>query len=207
MSKQTILSGAGVNLEYYPYEAYPHEKEKIHFLFVGRIMKEKGVDELFASMKQLKEEYKEKVVLNLVGFFEDEYKIIVERLVEDQTVIFHGFQEDPRPYYKMTHCVVLPSYHEGMSNVLLEAAASGRPIITSDIPGCRESVVNGETGYLCKAKDKESLYEKMNQFIQLPYEKKEMMGKSGRAKMEKEFDKKIVVQETINRIDSLSAKS
>lgn len=207
LSKQTILSGAGVNLEYYPYEAYPHEKEKIHFLFVGRIMKEKGVDELFASMKQLKEEYKEKVVLNLVGFFEDEYKIIVERLVEDQTVIFHGFQEDPRPYYKMTHCVVLPSYHEGMSNVLLEAAASGRPIITSDIPGCRESVVNGETGYLCKAKDKESLYEKMNQFIQLPYEKKEMMGKSGRAKMEKEFDKKIVVQETINRIDSLSAKS
>ena len=63
------MSGAGVNLEYYPYEAYPHEKEKIHFLFVGRIMKEKGVDELFASMKQLKEEYKEKVVLNLVGFF------------------------------------------------------------------------------------------------------------------------------------------
>lgn len=200
LKKQTVLHGAGVNLEYYPYEEYPQDDEQIHFLFVGRIMKEKGVDELFASMKRLKELYKEKVVLDLVGFFEDEYKELVEELEENQTVIFHGFQEDPRPFYKKAHCVVLPSYHEGMSNVLLEAAATGRPVITSDIPGCKESVVDGKTGYLCEAKDEKSLYNKMNVFMQLPYEEKERLGKCGREKMENEFDKRVVVEETIKAL-------
>lgn len=200
MSKQTILNGAGVNLEYYSYKRYPQEKDKIHFLFVGRIMKEKGVDELFASMKCLKEEYQEKVVLDIVGFFEDEYRTIVEKLVEDNIVIFHGFQKDPRPYYTMAHCIVLPSYHEGMSNVLLESAAVGRPVITSNIPGCKESVVDGETGYLCVAMNQENLYEKMKQFVELNYEDKEKMGKLGRKKMENEFDKKMVVKETIKAL-------
>lgn len=200
LKKQTVLHGAGVNLEYYSCEEYPQDDEQIHFLFVGRIMKEKGVDELFASMKRLKELYKEKVVLDLVGFFEDEYKEVVEELEKNQTVIFHGFQEDPRPFYKKAHCVVLPSYHEGMSNVLLEAAATGRPVITSDIPGCKESVVDGKTGYLCEAKDESSLYEKMNQFMQLTYEEKERLGKCGREKMENKFDKRGVVKETIKAL-------
>lgn len=201
LEKQTVLHGAGVNLEYYPYEEYPQDDEQIHFLFVGRIMKEKGVDELFASMKRLKELYKEKVVLDLVGFFEDEYKELVEELEKNQTVIFHGFQEDPRPFYKKAHCVVLPSYHEGMSNVLLEAAATGRPVITSDIPGCKESVVDGQTGYLCEAKDAKSLYNKMNVFMQLSHDEKNMMGKCGRKKMENEFDKKEVVENTIRILE------
>ena len=187
-------------MEYYSYEEYPQEDNKVHFLFVGRIMKEKGVDELFASMRRLKKEYKDKIILDMIGFFEDEYKAVVEKLVEDNIVVFHGFQEDTRPYYKMAHCVVLPSYHEGMSNVLLESAASGRPVITSDIPGCRESVDDGKTGYLCGAKDEESLYEKMNQFIQLSFEEKKKMGKDGRTKMENEFDKKMVVEETIKAL-------
>lgn len=197
LAKQTVLNGAGVNLGYYSYEEYPEEDEKIHFLFVGRIMKEKGVDELFMAMEQLKEKYKEKIVLDVVGFFEDEYKIVVEKLVEDHTIIFHGFQSDPRPYYRMAHCVVLPSYHEGMSNVLLEAAALGRPVITSNIPGCKESVVDGRTGYLCEVKNVESLYRKMQQFIQLSYEEKKNLGKNGREKMENEFDKKVIVEKTI----------
>ena len=163
-------------------------------------MKEKGVDELFASMKRLKELYKEKVVLDLVGFFEDEYKEVVEELEKNQTVIFHGFQEDPRPFYKKAHCVVLPSYHEGMSNVLLEAAATGRPVITSDIPGCKESVVDGKTGYLCEGKSVESLYRKMNEFLQLNYQEKEKMGINGRKKMETEFNKKEVVERTIRTL-------
>ncbi len=201
LSKQTILNGAGVNLEYYSYEEYPQEENEVHFLFVGRIMKEKGVDELFASMRRLKKEYKDKIILDMIGFFEDEYKAVVEKLVEDNIVVFHGFQEDTRPYYKMAHCVVLPSYHEGMSNVLLESAASGRPVITSDIPGCRESVDDGKTGYLCGAKNQKSLYEKMNQFIQLSFEEKKKMGKDGRTKMENEFDKKSVVRDTIDAIN------
>lgn len=200
VSKQTVLKGAGVNLEYYPYVEYPQENDKVHFLFVGRIMKEKGVDELFTAMRRLKKEYKDKIILDMIGFFEDEYKAVVEKLVEEGVIVFHGFQEEPRPYYKVAHCVVLPSYHEGMSNVLLEAAASGRPVITSDIPGCRESVDDGKTGYLCGAKDAESLYKKMKQFVKLDHEDKEKMGKDGRTKMENEFNKKMVVEETIKAL-------
>lgn len=105
-----------------------------------------------------------------------------------------------KPNIYAAHCVVLPSYHEGMSNVLLEAAASGRPVITSDIPGCRESVDDGKTGYLCGAKDAESLYKKMKQFVKLDHEDKEKMGKDGRTKMENEFNKKMVVEETIKAL-------
>lgn len=78
-------------------------------------MKEKGMDELFYAIRKLHEEYGGKVVLDIVGFFEDEYKGEVEKLVEDGIAVFHGFKEDPRPYYKAADCIVLPSYHEGMS--------------------------------------------------------------------------------------------
>lgn len=200
LSKQTVLNGAGVNLEYYPYSEYPQEEDKIRFLFVGRIMKEKGVDELFASMKRLKQEYGEKVILDLIGFFEDEYKAVVEKMEKSNIVVFHGFQEDTRTFYMKAHCVVLPSYHEGMSNVLLEASALGRPVITSDIPGCREAVEDGKTGYLCKVKDTESLYARMKQFVELNYEDKKKMGKDGRTKMENEFAKNMVVEETIKAL-------
>ena len=105
----------------------------MHFLYLGRIMKEKGIDELFTAMCRLHNEYGDKVVLDIVGFFEDDYKSAVEKMVGDGAAVFHGFQEETRPYYVMADCIVLPSYHEGMSNVLLEASAMGRPVITSDI--------------------------------------------------------------------------
>ena len=155
--QQRILNGAGVNLDVYYEQPYPCEEAGIHFLFLGRIMKEKGVDELFAAAENLKKKYGQKVVFDLVGFFEDEYKERVERLVEDKVVVFHGFQSEPKPFYGMSHCVVLPSYHEGMSNVLLEAASTGRAVITSDIPGCKEVVDEGVNGYLCEKRNVGSL--------------------------------------------------
>lgn len=191
--QQVILPGAGVNLQYYQFRPYP-ENEAVHFLYLGRIMKEKGLDELFYAIQKLHEKYEDKVVLDLVGFFEDEYKEQVEQLVEDGIAVFHGFQEDPRPYYAKADCVVLPSYHEGMSNVLLEAAAIGRPIITSDIPGCREAVEDKKNGYLCEVKEKEKLLAAMDQFMQLDIGQREAMGYAGRRYMEKYFDKEKVVQ-------------
>jgi len=198
-SQQTLLSGAGLNLEYYSYIPYP-ENEKVHFLYLGRIMKEKGIDELFASIQRLHKEYGGKVVLDMVGFFEDEYKEQVEELVEKGIAVFHGFQEDPRPFYGMVDCVVLPSYHEGMSNVLLEGAATGRVLVTSNIPGCREAVDHRITGLLCKVKDTESLYKAMKRVVELTPEKRELAGKLGREKIEREFDKKMVVEKTAEKI-------
>ena len=135
-------------------------------------------------------------MVDLVGFFEDEYKKQVEDLENAGIVSFHGFQKDPRPFYAAADCVVLPSYHEGMSNVLLEAAATGRPIITSDIPGCREAVQEGISGMLCRAKDEKALYEAMNSFCRKTREEREAMGKAGRAWMKERFDKTFVVEKT-----------
>lgn len=193
--QEEILSGAGINLEEYKYCLYPNN-DKIHFLYLGRIMKEKGMDELFSAAERLHKEGCE-FVLDLVGFFEDEYKKKVESLQKEGIVRFYGFQENPKPYYAQADCVVLPSYHEGMSNVLLEAAATGRVIITTDIPGCREAVDNGKTGMLCKAKSSDSLYKAMKRFTELSRAKREAIGKAGRKKMEREFDKNRVVEETV----------
>lgn len=199
-SKETILNGAGVNLDVYKQQPYPTEENGIHFLFLGRIMKEKGVDELFAAAKNLKKKYGDKIVFDLVGFFEDEYKEVVEQLEQEKVVVFHGFQSDPKPFYQASHCVVLPSYHEGMSNVLLEAASTGRAVITSDIPGCREAVEDEVTGYLCKSKDIESLEKCLEQFIELTTQQRDDKGRNGRLKMEREFDKKDVVNNTLKAV-------
>ena len=202
--KEVVLSGAGINLEEYRYRQYP-DNEKVHFLYLGRIMKEKGMDELFGAVEQLQKDGCE-FILDLVGFFEDEYKKQVEQFQSEGIVRFYGFQENPKPYYAQTDCVVLPSYHEGMSNVLLEAAASGRAIITTDIPGCREAVDNGKSGMLCKVKSTDSLYKAMKRFTELSREKRELLGKAGREKMEREFDKKKVVKETVKVITKAMTK-
>lgn len=198
-SKITVLNGAGINLEEYPCQPYP-QNDAIHFLYLGRIMKEKGIDELFAAMRQLHGELGNQVVLDLVGFFDDDYDAEVNRLVSDGIAVFHGFQSKPRPYYASADCVVLPSYHEGMSNVLLEAAATGRPVITSDIHGCKEAVNDGKTGLLCAIKDVDDLYEKMCRMSQTTREAREAMGKAARVKMEQEFEKSLIVEKTLRAI-------
>ncbi len=196
----TLLPGAGINLEAYPQVAYP-DNEVVRFLYLSRIMKEKGIDELFAAMRRLHGELGSKVVLDLVGFFDDDYyKEQVDQLVADGIAVFHGFQTEPRPYYAAADCVVLPSYHEGMSNVLLEAAATGRPVITSDIHGCKEAVDEGVTGLLCAVKDTDSLYEQMLRMVQMTKAERQAMGDAGRAKMEREFEKTLVVQKTMDAI-------
>ena len=195
--KETVLPGAGINLERYSYVPYP-ENKAVHFLYLGRIMKEKGMDELFAAMRRLREKFGAGMVLDIVGFFDDEgYKAQVDQLVAEGIAVYHGFQSDPLPYYTAADCVVLPSYHEGMSNVLLEAAATGRPVITSDIPGCREAVEDGKTGLLCKARDCASLYEQMARMAETSPAERQAMGLAAHEKMVQEFDKHLVVEKTM----------
>ncbi len=198
--QKTVLNGAGVNLDFHSFQPYPQEDDGIHFLFLGRIMKEKGVDELFSAARSLKEKYGNQIIFDLVGFFEDEYKAEVDMLEKSGTVNFHGFQSDPRPFYAKAHCVVMPSYHEGMSNVLLEAAATGRAVITTDIPGCREAVDDGISGLLCRKKDTKDLMDKMEAFINTDMESRKNMGIAGRKRMEKIFDKQNVVSDALKAV-------
>lgn len=195
--KETVLPGAGINLDRYPCIPYP-ENEAVHFLYLGRVMREKGMDELFDAARKLHEKYGAGVVLDIVGFYDDEgYKAQVEQLAAEGIAVFHGFQSDPVPYYAAADCVVLPSYHEGMSNVLLEAAATGRPVITSDIPGCREAVEDGKTGLLCKAGDSESLYTQMARMAETSPTARQAMGQAAHEKMRREFAKRLVVEKTM----------
>lgn len=191
-----ILPGAGINLDEYP--SVPLRDDGVcSFLFVGRIMKEKGVDEFFAAARTLKAELGKKVAFDVVGFYEDAYKETVDQLVADEVIKFHGFQTDVHSFYEAADCVVLPSYHEGMSNVLLEAAASGRALITSDIPGCREAVEDGVSGYLCPVQNAEALTKCFRVFADKTRNEQEQMGRYGRALIERKFDKRVVVAKTI----------
>lgn len=194
--RDVVLHGAGVNLEDYPCQPYPQEG-MVRFLFVGRVMHEKGVDELFAAAKRMKQTYGDSVEFHIVGSFEEGYKPLMDELEQTGMVKYHGYQSDMKRFYAMADCVVLPSYHEGMSNVLLEAAASGRPLITSDIPGCREAVEPGVSGYLCPARDADALYAAMRRFLELPPAQRTAMGAASHDWIARNFNKKAVVAETV----------
>lgn len=196
--KTCLLSGAGVNLERYAYTPYPEEKGT-QFLFVGRVMKEKGIEELFAAMERLRSEG-EDYCLDVLGGYEENYAETIRRYEEQGWLHYHGYVTDVRPYIEKAHCFVLPSYHEGMANTNLECAAMGRPLITSNIPGCKEAVLDGVSGLLCEPQDADSLYEAMKHFLSLSSETRTQMGKAGRKHMEDVFDKKKVVEETMNAI-------
>lgn len=193
--KTCLLKGAGVNVEEYLFTEYPDKDKNIRFLFIGRVMKEKGIDEFLSVAHKIKTEYPD-VEFDVVGPFEDDYKEIIEN---DEVIAYHGFQSDVKPFIKRCHCFVLPSYHEGMANTLLEAAAMGRPLITSNIHGCKEAV--RDNGYLVRVKDKNHLYECMKQFIELSYNEKVAMAKNSRELMEEVFDKKKVIEKTMKGLE------
>lgn len=189
------LCGAGVNLEEYPYTNYPEEEMPTRFLFIGRVMKEKGIDELFYAAQEIKKEYPE-AIFDIVGPMEDEYGTVIENLQSENIIQYHGYQKDVKPFIVRSHCFVLPSWHEGTANTLLESAAMGRPLITSRISGCMEAVEDGETGYLFHVQNKNDLYEKLKLFMEMPFKEREAMGIRSREYVEKIFDKKKVVEET-----------
>ena len=200
--EQTVtLPGAGIHLHEYPYTPYPKSgpEKEVRFLFIGRVMKEKGVDELFEAARNIKEKYP-KTEFDIVGPYEDDYEKTIEKLTKDHIIHFHGYQEDVKPFLEKCHAFVLPSYHEGMANTLLEAGSMGRPLITSRIHGCMEAVEEGKNGYLVKAQDAKDLEEKMIQFIELDDETKEQFVRESRRIMEEKFEKGKVVGMTVEHL-------
>jgi galacturonosyltransferase len=201
--KTCLLNGAGVNLEHYSYQEYPTDTEETRFLFIGRVMKEKGVNELFKAMRMLRKEGIN-CSLDVVGGLEENYEPIIQRFEKEGWLRYHGYQEDVRSFIKNCHCFVLPSWHEGMANTNLECAASGRPVITSNIHGCLESVVDGKSGFLCEKLNTKNLFEVMKRFAIETKDNKARMGILGRKHMVRNFDKKKVVINTIKSLDIIS---
>lgn len=198
--KTKVLKGAGVDIERFRFCEYPQEQTPVSFLFIGRVMREKGVEELFEAACRLKSEYGTNITFTFIGAYEENYTERIKALTDSGVISYEGVQRDVRPYIEKCHCFVLPSYHEGMANTILESGAMGRPVITTSIHGCMEGVIDGQSGFLCNVKDTDDLYEKMKTFIELPYEEKAKLGKASYDYVAGNFDKKEVVKETLNKV-------
>lgn len=197
-----LIPGSGVNLDYHSVKPYPEVSEPTRFLFISRIRREKGIDEYLAAAETIKPKYPN-TEFHIVGFCEGDYESRIQNMHDKGIVCFHGQQSDVRPFLAQANCLVHPTFYpEGMSNVLLEACATGRPIITTDRPGCREIVDDGVNGYIVKQQDKQDCIEKVDKFINLPYEDKKAMGEAARRKVEREFDRQIVVNAYLEEIEA-----
>ncbi|MBQ1820392.1 MAG: glycosyltransferase family 4 protein [Clostridia bacterium] len=198
--KVKLIPGSGVNVETHRYEAYPPDRSCFRYLFVGRVMKDKGIEELLAAVGKLADEGK-KVFLDVVGGSDEDYTGMLAEFEKRNIVKYHGPQSNVHAFYTQTHCVVLPSYHEGMANVMLEAASTGRPVITSRIPGCQETFEEGKTGYGCEPRDAVSLKDAMEKMYRTPWEERRAMGIAGREKVAKEFNRQIIIDAYQEQID------
>ena len=202
IDKHGLLPGSGVNLKRFSTKDYPND-DVIRFAFISRIMKEKGIDQYLEAAKTIKEKYKN-VEFHICGFCEKEYEGKLNEYNENGIVIYHGMIRNVSEFLENIHCVVHPTYYpEGLSNVLLEACATGRPIITTDRSGCREVVDNGINGYKISQKNTQELVEAIDQFINLSFDEKKNMGLNGRKKVEKEFDRNIVIDKYMMEINKI----
>lgn len=184
------------------------DKNRFSFLYVGRMLWDKGIGELTDAVRILRNRGYN-IVLNLLGVIDALNpkaisKGMIEQWVADGLLNYLGVTDSVVHYIATCDCAVLPSYREGTPRTLLEAAAMGKPIVTTDVPGCREVVDDGVNGFLCKVKDPVDLADKMEKMIKLTSDERHKMGRAGREKMEREFDEKIVIQKYLEVIEEIT---
>ena len=197
-----LIPGSGVDLNRYPLQDYPEGGngkigEKVIFNYIGRILHDKGVDDYIAAAKIIKKEYPN-TEFNMIGFIEpteNHYEKELEELSKEGIVQYRGSQKDVKPYIRRAHAIIHPStYGEGMSNVLLENASSGRPIITTNNPGCQETVINGKSGYIYQGGNVNELIDSIKKFLELDNLERKAMGIRGRRHIEDNFSREIVIK-------------
>lgn len=199
-----LIPGSGVNLTAFPYREYPVDNENINFIFVSRIMKEKGIDYYLDAAKIIKKKYPNCNFI-VCGFCEEDYEEKLNKLTNEGIIKYIGVQSEISNILSNTHCVIHPTFYpEGISNILLEASASGRPVITTNRTGCKEVVNNNVTGLLIKEKNLDDLVEKINYFIKLSALEKKQMGIKARQKVSEEFDREIIVNRYFREISKIT---
>ncbi len=200
-----LTPGSGLDTHQFPYRPLPQDNG-IKFILIARMLWDKGVGEYVEAAKIITAKYPN-TKFQLLGALGVENRAaisdeIMAAWIDEGSVEYLGETSDVRAYIEAASCVVLPSYREGTSRVLLEAASIGRPIIASDVPGCREVVENRISGLLCESKDYLDLSDKMEVIINLSFQERKMMGIKGRKKIEKEFNHKIVNDLYIDTIEN-----
>lgn len=186
------IPGSGVNLKQFQYTKYPSIDNEIIFNYVARIVELKGITEFLQCAERIKKNHPECKFVIYGDYDDEKYRPIITNLISSGVIDYGGVQLDMKPYIAKAHAVIHPSHYEGMTNVILEHSAMGRPCIASNIPGCKESIIDGKTGFLFSVNDVDSMVETVEKFLKLDYQEKVAMGKKARQKMEKEFDRNIV---------------
>lgn len=209
-----LIPGSGVNTDRFPFIKYPDGGDginggKVVFNYIGRILKEKGVDVYIEAAKRIRKKYPN-TEFNMLGFIEPteiHYEKELKELEKDGIIRYFGSQNDVRPFIALSHATIHPSmYGEGMSNVLLESASSGRPVITTDNPGCRETFIDSETGLLFKGGDADSLCNIIERFLSMPNEARAEMGARGREYIKSNFSRDIVADAYLKKIGEILSK-
>lgn len=194
--RDRLVAGSGVDLDKWKVLPYP-ETDMTYFLYAGRIMKEKGIQELFDAADAL---HGEKVTFAIAGYCDEDWEETLHEKEQEGSILYLGFHTDMHEFYEKASAVVLPTYHEGMSNVLMEASACGRPVIATNISGCREIFEDKVTGFGFAPKSSEALIDALKKFLSLPQSARKAMGLSGREKMEREFDRRKVTGDYLEEV-------
>ena len=206
-NKTDLLPGSGIDTnKFKPNIEQENNTDNFKFLFIARLLKDKGLIEYVEAAKRFADT--EKVEFDVLGAFYEANPTAIREgemnsWVESKIINYLGTTDDVKAAIKKADCIVLPSYREGLSRVLLEAASMAKPIITTDVPGCKEVVDDGVNGYLCKVKDIDSLAKQMKKMILLSDKERKEMGKRGRDKVIDGFDEKIVISKYIDTIKHL----
>ena len=208
LEQTMIVAGSGVNVGYFsPRITEKKQEGKFIFLFIGRLLRDKGVVEFVEAAEKVRSQYNN-TEFQIIGpvWKSNKKKLVistedVEAWEKAGTITYLGTKNDVRQYIANADCVVMPSYREGMNNVLLEAASMELPLITTNVTGCKEIVDDDVNGLLCKVKDSGDLAAKMIRMIHLSLAERKRMGKAGREKMINQFDKKIVVNDYLVAIE------
>ena len=199
INRSKILPGSGIDTKRFaPLKYKKKNSDKIVFLMIARLIKEKGIVEYIEAIKMLKLQYSN-VRFQLIGSLYPGNpsaisKGLLNEWIDDNVVEYICFSDTMEKVIAQADCIVLPSYREGLSRVLLEAASMAKPIITTDVAGCRDVVEEGVNGFLCQVKNAKSLAKQMGKMILLNEEERVKMGKSGRAKIIQEFEETFVIQ-------------
>ncbi|MEG2013732.1 MAG: glycosyltransferase family 4 protein [Anaerovoracaceae bacterium] len=195
------IPGSGVNLDKFVYTDYPENDDIITFNYVARIVDIKGINEFLDCAKRVRAKYSNTRFVIYGDYDDDNYHKIIEEYIKNGIVEYGGILLDMKSAITSAHAVIHPSYYEGMTNVVLEHSAMGRPSIGSDIPGVAEGIENGITGYTFESRNSDLLTEAVCKFILLSHDEKVKMGKLARTKMEKQFDRNIVTNIYIEEIE------
>lgn len=209
-----LIPGSGVNTDRYPLQTYPaggdgKEGDPIVFNYIGRVLHDKGVDDYIEAAKRIKAKYPQ-TEFNMLGFIEPteiHYEEDLRILGEQGIVMYRGSQKDVKPWVARAHATIHPStYGEGMSNVLLESASMGRFIITTNNPGCQETLEHEKTGYIYQGGNVDALVSAIERFLELPNDTRRMMGEAGRERVKNLFSRDTVVNAYKERIANILKK-